>query len=82
MEISSAIGAASGPFFGSSLNLVFDYEGPFIAFALVYIAMLYSLYHYIPSEQEMVDLKQQKNPISKNFSAPKQFYKTEMNNDS
>ena len=82
MEISSAIGAASGPFFGSSLNLVFGYEGPFITFALVYIVMLFLLYHYIPSDQEMVDLTQQKNPISTNFSAPKQFNETEMNNDS
>ena len=82
IEISSAIGAASGPFFGSSLNLVFGYEGPFIAFALVYIVMLFLLYNYIPSDQEMVDLSQQSKTISTNFSAPKQFYKTEMNNDS
>ena len=51
MEISGAIGAAAGPFLGSSLNLAFGYEGPFIFFALVYLAMFYLLYHYIPSDQ-------------------------------
>jgi len=52
MEISGAIGATAGPFLGSSLNLAFGYEGPFIFFAIIYLAMLYLLYHYIPSDQK------------------------------
>jgi MFS family permease len=52
MEISGAIGAAAGPFLGSSLNLAFGYEGPFIFFATIYLAMFYLLYRYIPSDQK------------------------------
>ena len=52
MEISGAIGAAAGPFFGSSLNYAFGYEGPFIFFASVYLIMFYLISRNIPSDYE------------------------------
>lgn len=51
MEISGAIGAAAGPFLGSSLNYAFGYEGPFIFFASVYLIMFYLISRNIPSDQ-------------------------------
>ena len=52
METSGAIGAAFGPFFGSSLNYCFGYEGPFIVFAVIYMLTFFILAKNIPSEDE------------------------------
>jgi len=52
METSGAIGAAFGPFFGSSLNYCFGYEGPFIVFAVIYMITCFILAKNIPSEDE------------------------------
>ena len=54
MEMSGAIGAAGGPFFGSTLNYYFGYEGPFITFAGLYILIFFALRIYIPEEKEII----------------------------
>ena len=37
MEVSGALGATTGPVIASTLNYVFGYEGPFIAFCNIYL---------------------------------------------